>query len=141
MFAVTCPIGEIPADQLDFPTNTIWPQCVIEPICDQLPTPSEESMLEKTTVEDSVKLGEYVEYGCIRRSEFFETPVVSTIHAICKHQLTTLINHFVFRELQSRYCVTTLITLPIWAIGCSKHPTLGQFVKNCLANAWLAALI
>lgn len=77
MFGVTCPIGLVDAaDQLNFPQNVVWPKCIIEPTCQQLPVPSAESLLEKTTVDNSVKIGEYIEYGCISRADFFETPQV-----------------------------------------------------------------
>ena len=43
----------------DFPTDYEWPQCVREPECIDLPTPSEESRLQKSPkIGDSVKIGE-----------------------------------------------------------------------------------
>ena len=69
----------MPAWDLDFPksTNITWPTCIIRTACEDLPKPNNASALEKLTEEDYVEVGDYVEYACIKRAEFYETPTVS----------------------------------------------------------------
>ena len=85
MFGVSCPsdpIGWENADLLDFPkaNNISWPKCIIHSSCDDLPMPNNASGLIKFTEDDYVEVGEYVEYACIRRGEFYETADVSYIY-------------------------------------------------------------
>ena len=79
MFGVTCPTDLMPSYLLDFPksTNISWPTCIIHSSCDDLPVPNNASALEKLTEDDFVQVGEFVEYACIQRGEFYETPTVS----------------------------------------------------------------
>ena len=79
MFGVTCPTDLMPSYLLDFPKNTniSWPECIIHSSCDDLPVPNNASALEKLTEDDFVQVGEFVEYACIQRGEFYETPTVS----------------------------------------------------------------
>ena len=84
MFGVTCPsepLGWENAHLLDFPqaNNISWPTCIVHSSCDDLPIPNNASGLVKFTEDDYVEVGEYVEYACIRRGEFYETPDVSYI--------------------------------------------------------------
>ena len=61
----------------DFPTDYEWPQCVRESECIDLPTPSEESRLQKSPkIGDSVKIGENIRYICIDKDKYHETPQV-----------------------------------------------------------------
>ena len=82
MFGVDCPsdpIGWENAHVLDFPktTNISWPKCILNPSCNDLPIPNNVSGLVKLTEDNYVEVGEYVEYACIQRGEFYETPDVS----------------------------------------------------------------
>ena len=67
------------AHLLDFPqaNNISWPTCIVHSSCDDLPIPNNASGLVKFTEDDYVEVGEYVEYACIRRGEFYETADVS----------------------------------------------------------------
>ena len=82
MFGVSCPsepLGWENAHLLDFPqaNNISWPTCIVHSSCDDLPIPNNASGLVKFTEDDYVEVGEYVEYACIRRGEFYETADVS----------------------------------------------------------------
>ena len=65
--------------ELDFDksSNITWPSCIIRTACEELPKPNNASALEKLTPEDYVEVGDFVEYACIQRAEFYETPTVS----------------------------------------------------------------
>ncbi len=76
MYGLVCPEGAIPGDQLDFPADPDWPKCVVHPKCDNLPQPSAESKLYKSTPEDFVRVGEFVHYTCIDKADFYETDQV-----------------------------------------------------------------
>ncbi len=77
MFDVECPEGAIAPDALDFPADPNWIGCVVHPTCTNLPVPSDESKLNKSSPTESVRVGEYVHYTCIDKADFFETPSVS----------------------------------------------------------------
>jgi hypothetical protein len=80
MNAVECPTETMSAANLDFPASPVWPTCFVQTVCDDLPEPDANSLLMRSTVEDSVKVGEYVKYACIDKAQFFETPKVSVIN-------------------------------------------------------------
>ena len=61
--------GSWPTDQ--------WLDCVLEPVCPDLPVPSAASGMVRADEGAAVKLGESVVYECALRSEFYETPDVS----------------------------------------------------------------
>ena len=75
MFEVSCPSEPL----LDFPhsNNISWPTCIVNPSCNDFPIPNNASGLLKLTENEYVEVGEFVEYACIRRGEFYETPNVS----------------------------------------------------------------
>ena len=51
-----------------------WPNCTYDPVCDDLPSPSNESLLRLSNPDIKVKLGEYLKYECKNRKEFFAVP-------------------------------------------------------------------
>ena len=58
-----------------------WPNCTIDPVCDNIPEPSNESLLIRVNNENMVKIGDYVRYECKNKDNFFETPTeVSNFH-------------------------------------------------------------
>ena len=66
-------------NSLSFPSDFDWPECIRETECTELPEPSADSGLQKSPkIGDSVKVGEFVRYTCIRKSEFYETAEVCT---------------------------------------------------------------
>ena len=68
VFTLPCPIG------LNF--NVTWPKCILEPVCDSFPVPPASTGLDLATNTSSVLLGNYINYECTRRSEFYETTTV-----------------------------------------------------------------
>ena len=103
MFGVSCPsepLGWENAHLLDFPqaNNISWPTCIVHSSCDDLPIPNNASGLVKFTEDDYVEVGEYVEYACIRRGEFYETADVSY----------TIIFYFVVSTIEKLICVSQL---------------------------------
>ena len=55
-------------------SDMIWPNCTEEPVCNKVPTPSNESLLVKANQANEVKVGEFVTYECKNKEEFFSTP-------------------------------------------------------------------
>ena len=51
-----------------------WPNCTWEPLCYDIPTPSNESLLVRTTNSDKVKLGDFVVYECKNKEKYFHMP-------------------------------------------------------------------
>ena len=61
------------ADKLQ-QSDMIWPNCTEEPVCNEIPTPSNESLLVNANQVNEVKVGEFVTYECRNKEEFFSTP-------------------------------------------------------------------
>ena len=61
------------ADKLQ-QSSMMWPNCTEEPVCNKVPTPSNESLLVKANQANEVKVGEFVSYECRNKEEFFSTP-------------------------------------------------------------------
>ena len=61
------------ADKLQ-QSSMMWPNCTEEPVCNKVPTPSNESLLVKANQANEVKVGEFVTYECRNKEEFFSTP-------------------------------------------------------------------
>ena len=66
MFSASCGQAKL--------STIIWPNCTLEPVCVDIPEPSNESLLTRGNTETMVKIGEYVRYECKNKELFFETP-------------------------------------------------------------------
>jgi hypothetical protein len=64
--------------------NVTWPNCILEPSCDSFPQPPASSGLELATKTSTVLLGNFINYQCTRRAEFYETPTVGERQSILK---------------------------------------------------------
>ena len=51
-----------------------WPNCTVEPICDNLPDPPESTHMIRATKGSTVRLGEHVVYECAQKDKYWETP-------------------------------------------------------------------
>ena len=66
MFSATC--NDATLSEIE------WPNCTYDPVCIEIPVPSNESLLVKANRNQKVKLGEYVTYECENKEEYFATP-------------------------------------------------------------------
>ena len=66
MFSASCNETKIPSIQ--------WPNCTYDPVCDDIPSPSNDSLLVWSKPGFKAKLGEYVKYECKNKTEFFAIP-------------------------------------------------------------------
>ena len=66
MFSASCAQAQV--------SNIVWPNCTLDPVCDNIPEPSNQSLLIRLTHENNIKIGEYVNYECKNKEKFFETP-------------------------------------------------------------------
>ena len=66
MFSASCNESKLSSIQ--------WPNCTYDPVCDDIPSPSNDSLLVLSKSGIKVKLGEYVKYECKNKKEFFAIP-------------------------------------------------------------------
>ena len=75
MFSATC--SEAALSRIE------WPNCTYDPMCNEIPIPSNESLLVRATENTRVKLGEYVKYECKNKEKYFATPDEVSISFYC----------------------------------------------------------